>query len=278
MGVVRTDKWLFHYKKKWNQAKSIEEKIECQRDLIIEPLCGVFQTEDVLGLHQYLLQMGLFLPDQSVDLEYEKWQETLPWTIIQEQFHKLQRKWNGPDVKIYILPLNQQNLFLKKELGGKTGLSLNKGILLFVDSETTKKDLLALITHEYHHICRLQAIQQSEDSIPFLESMIMEGLAEWAVKEELGEEACAAWTTRYDHLSTYHWFERWIRPNLFVKGRKNYLHYLYGNQETGIPLWLGYYVGFQLIKTATRDQDDTKRMLEKPAEIFLERSKFSTKR
>jgi uncharacterized protein YjaZ len=276
MGVVRTDKWLYHYNNKWNKAKTIEEKVECQRDLIIEPLCEIFSTNDVLGLHQYLIQMGLFLPDQSINLEYEKWSETLPWFIIQKQFLKLQHKWNGPDIKIYILPMNDHDQFLKKELGGKTGLSLESGIVLFINSSTTKEDLLALITHEYHHICRLQTMNQAEEAVTFLESMVMEGLAEFAVREELGVGACASWTTRYDHVWTNQWFERWIRPNLQKKGRKNYLPLLYGNKELGIPLWLGYYTGYKIIESATNESDTTLRLLPLSADTFLDRSLFKT--
>ncbi|MDT8859640.1 DUF2268 domain-containing protein [Alkalihalobacillus sp. MEB130] len=275
MGVVRTDKWLFHYKKKWNEAKTMEEKFECQRDLIIEPLSPIFSTKDLLGLHHYLIQMGLFLPDQSIQVEYEKWNETLPWFTIQKQFLKLKEKWDGPDVKIYILPMNQQNHFLKDELGGKTGLSLEKAIILFIDSTTNEKDLLALITHEYHHICRLQSMKENEETVTLLESIVMEGLAEFAVKEELGVESCASWTHRYDHVWSDEWFNRWIRPNLQTKGRKNYLHVLYGSTEQKIPLWLGYYTGYKLIQSATNELDNTVQLLPVKADTFLKKSRFN---
>ncbi|KHF38808.1 DUF2268 domain-containing protein [Halalkalibacter okhensis] len=276
MGVVRTDKWLYHYNNRWMNATTMEEKVECQRDVIIRPLCNIFSTDDILGLHQYLIRMGLFLPDQSINLEYEKWSESLPWFIIQDQFLKLKKKWNGPDAKIYILPMNQKDPFLRTELGGKTGLSLDNAIVLFIDSTTTKEDLQALITHEYNHICRLSRMNQSEESVTFLESMIMEGLAEFAVKEELGKSACASWTTRYDHVSIGPWFERWVRPHLWKEGRQNYLSYLYGNKELGIPLWLGYYTGYKMVQSATNETDTTIQLLPLSADAFLDRSLFKT--
>ncbi|WP_332689237.1 DUF2268 domain-containing protein [Halalkalibacter lacteus] len=275
MGVVRTDKWLRAYTLKWNKAKTLQEQFDCQRDVITWPLCEVFSTKDVAGLHQYLLQMGLFQPDQSIDLEYDRWKETLPWSIIQQQFHKLKEKWNGPDIKIYILPMNDQNTFLINELGGKTGLSLPHAIILFIQSTITKEDLLALITHEYHHVCRLQTIKQPEDSMTLLESLVMEGLAEFAVREEIGSRACASWTYRYDDVWNGEWFERWIRPNLQIKGRKKHHPILYGSKEGGIPLWLGYYAGYKMVDTATTKLDSTTNLLGLSAETIFERSIFT---
>ncbi|MFC0557685.1 DUF2268 domain-containing protein [Halalkalibacter alkalisediminis] len=274
MGVVRTDKWLSAYIYKWNKARTIEEKVECQREVIIQPLNDLFSTTDILGLHQYLLQLGLFHPEQTIDIEYEKWQKKVPWLIVQKQFNKLKNKWNGPDVKIYILPLTDQNRFLEVELGAKTGLTIEKGILLFIRSYTTTEDLLALITHEYHHACRLAATKQTEDEMVLLESMVMEGLAEKAVEEEMGALACATWTSRYDNSWNVDWYNHWIKPNLRVRGRQKHLPYLYGSEMHGIPLWLGYYIGYKMVNSATSHTDTTNNLLHIPAETILERSNF----
>ncbi|MFC0472311.1 DUF2268 domain-containing protein [Halalkalibacter kiskunsagensis] len=275
MGVVRTDKWLRAYKIKSKKTKTLEEQYDCQRDVITRPLCEVFSTKDEAGLHQYLLQMGLFRPGQSIELVYDRWKETSPWAIVQQQFQKLKEKWNGPDIKIYTLPMNDDNTFLSDELGGKTGLSLPHAIILFIKANVTKEDLLALITHEYHHVCRLQTIKQPEDSMKLLESLVMEGLAEFAVKEEVGPHACAAWTYRYDHVWNDVWFERWIRPNLQLKGRKNHHPFLYGSKEGGIPLWLGYYTGYKIVNTATTQRDTTSNLLGLSADLIFERSIFT---
>jgi uncharacterized protein YjaZ len=278
MGVVRTDKWLRAYQIKWNKAKTIEEQFDCQRDIIAWPLSDVFSTKDVAGLHQYLLQMGMFRPDQSITAEFSRWEETVPWTIIQQQFYKLKEKWQGPDIKIYILPMNDENTFLINNLGGKTGLSLPHAIVLFIQPTISKEDLLALITHEYHHVCRLQIFKQSEESMGLLESMVMEGLAEFAVREEVGFQACASWTHRYDHVWNDEWFERWLRPNLKVKGRKNHYPFLYGSKEQGIPLWLGYYTGFKIVDSALTRRDTTPKLFSLSAETIFERSILNSER
>ncbi|GAE35447.1 DUF2268 domain-containing protein [Halalkalibacter akibai] len=274
MGVVRTDKWLEAYTVKWNQAMTLQEKIECQRDVIIQPLSEVFKTKDVIGLHQYLMQMGLFHPEQSIDLEYEQWKESVPWFIIQKQFNKLKEKWNGPDVKIYVLPLTDQNQFLETQLGSKTGLTIDKAILLFIRASTSVTDLQALITHEYHHVCRLASTKQSEQSMELLESMVMEGLAEFAVKEEIGVEACASWTNRYDKYWKDHWYTRWIKPNLNLKGRVNHIPFLYGDEANGIPLWLGYYTGFQIVKTSVSLKESATELMSISARDIYGQSKF----
>ncbi|WP_227936825.1 DUF2268 domain-containing protein [Alkalihalobacillus deserti] len=275
MGVVRTDKWLDAYNYKWNKVKTIQEKVDCQRDVIIQPLRDLFETTDILGLHQYLLQMGLFHPEQSIDIEYEKWKEKVPWLIVQKQFNKLKKKWNGPDVKIYILPLTDQNQLLEEELGAKTGLTIEKGILLFIRSHTTTEDLLALITHEYHHVCRLAATKQSEDEMILLESMVMEGLAEKAVEEEIGASACATWTSRYDDRWKKEWYDRWLKPNLELKGRKSHIPFLYGSEVNGIPLWLGYYAGYRIVNSAVSQTETTNHLMHISAEVILERSNFN---
>jgi uncharacterized protein YjaZ len=274
MGVVRTDKWLDAYKYKWNQAKTLQEKIDCQLDVIIQPLSDVFSTNDKVGLHHFLLQMGLFHPEQSIDIEYEKWTESVPWLVIQKQFIKLKKKWNGPEIKIYILPLTNQNPFLESQLGAKTGLTIQNAILLFIRSYTSQDDLLALITHEYHHICRLNITKMSESSMPLLESMIMEGLAEFAVKEEVGIDACASWTSRYDGRWNDDWYDQWLKPNLYLKGRKSHTPFLYGSEERRIPLWLGYYAGYKIVDTAAKMTDTTRSLLAVPAEKILRQSKF----
>ncbi|ARK31480.1 DUF2268 domain-containing protein [Halalkalibacter krulwichiae] len=273
MGVVRTDKWLEAYLFKWKKATSIHEKIECQRDVIIQPLSEIFLTEDLFGLQHYLIQMGLFGAEQAIEKEYEKWTQQMPWSTIQRQFEELKHKWAGPDVKIYVLPLNDQNSFLEKELGSKTGLTIGNAILLFIRSYTKEEDLKALITHEYHHVCRLKQTKQKESSMILLESMVMEGLAEIAVKEEVGQHYCAPWTTRYDQVWESQLYERLIKPNLYIKGRTNHHIFLYGDEQRGVPLWLGYYVGYKMADTALR-KIDRRDLISIPAEIILEKSEI----
>lgn len=278
MGVVRTDKWLRIYCQKWHEADTLAEKMSLQRQVMIEPLSEIFKTKETQALQQYLFQVGLTHPDVASDLELKQWLNKHPWKEVQKQLTYLQKKWKGPDVKLYLLPIEKRNPFLMKQLGGKMGITLPHAILLFIHGEIRAKELLALVTHEYHHVCRLRYTKQSEESMSLLESMVMEGLAEYAVKEELGTDANAAWTKCYDLDWNRSWFEQWIRPNLFLKGRKNHHMYLYGDDQTGIPLWLGYYTGYRLINSAVTETDATRTLFEQSAEALFEQSAFKGER
>lgn len=275
MGVVRTDKWLYAYLLKSLELPTVQERMAWQQQTIVEPLSDIFQTTDVAGLHYYLLQIGLFHPSQNLSDEIDLWKDVHPWSIIQNQLIHLKQKWNGPDVKVYVLPINRESSVEIEKLGGKTGISLPNAIILFISPTLTEDDLRALLTHEYHHICRLSETNQTEESMTFLESMVMEGLAELAVREEIGPHACAIWTKYHDENWNPDWFERWINANLFVVGRNKYHYLLYGDKKTGIPIWLGYYTGYKIVESATLSSDTAKKLITENAEVLLHRSKFS---
>ncbi|NEU29667.1 DUF2268 domain-containing protein [bacterium LRH843] len=274
MGVIRTDKWLRIYCEKWSETTSMSEKVNLQRKVLIKPLCDVFEMKDI-HLQSYLLSAGLCSPDVNVDLQ--KWVKHQFWQEVQNQFSYLRKKWKGPDVDIYLLPLERRNSFIFKHLGGKMGITIRGAIILFIHSDLNLEDLRALFTHEYHHIFRLMHTNQSEKSIPLLESMMMEGLAELAVKEEIGSEWNASWTKYYDQKWNKKWFEKWIRPNLYLKGRKSHQSFLYGASGTGIPLWLGYYTGYRIAESAAKEVDTTCSLVTLTTEQLFERSSFPEK-
>src|SRR5699024_11807494 len=76
-------------------------------------------------------------------------------------------------------------------------LSFNDNLFLFVTTYNTSKEISVLLTHEYHHVCRLSKFQKSEADYVLLDTIILEALAENAVRERLGEHYVAPWTTYY---------------------------------------------------------------------------------
>lgn len=272
MGVVRTDRWLRMYAGQWEKAESLTEKVNIARKTLIKPLCDVFQTKDVQALQDHLLQAGLLHPDQPPASQWLEREE--PWQIVAEQYRQLQQKWTGPEVKIYLLPIEERNRFLSEQLGGKMGLTLPEAVILFIHPAIEEEELRALLTHEYHHCCRLFQTKVTEQEITLLESIVMEGLAEHAVKEEFGSERTAVWTRYYDQTWSMEWFEKWLRPNLDLPDRKLHYRYLYGDRQHGIPLWLGYYCGFRLVATAWDEKASTGRLLTCPARELLAKSEF----
>ncbi|MCM3716244.1 DUF2268 domain-containing protein [Halalkalibacter oceani] len=272
MGVVRTDRWLRMYAEQWKKADSVTEKVDVARKTLIKPLCDVFQTKDVHALQDHLLQAGLLQPDQPLSSQWLEREE--PWRIVAEQYRALQRKWTGPEVKIYLLPIEERNRFLQDQLGGKMGLTLPEAVILFIHPAIEEEELRVLLTHEYHHCCRLSHTKVTEQEITLLESIVMEGLAEHAVKEEFGSGRTAVWTRYYDRSWSMEWFEKWLKPHLDLPNRKLHYRYLYGDKRSGIPLWLGYYFGFRLVATAWDEEATTSKLLPCPAEELLAKSEF----
>ncbi len=156
------------------------------------------------------------------------------------------------------------------------GLTLQNIIILFADSQVSNNYLQALLIHEYHHVCRLACTNETEESISLLESMIMEGLAEWAVYEELGSRYLASWTEKNDRRLTDESFMYLLLPRLQQKGRENYYPFLFGDEKQGIPQWLGYYFGYQLVRSAEKNlQKKTVELFNVSAESIFEASRFT---
>ncbi|WP_100404863.1 DUF2268 domain-containing protein [Bacillus solitudinis] len=275
MGVVRTNKWIELYTKHWSKERK-NEWYMLQQQTFIHPLLQQFQTKDANGLHQYLLEMGLCRPDVDLSETLETFRKKDWWRVIQEHFHLLKEKWSGPEVPIYLFPVELRHEMIRTHLGGKMGLSLPNLILLFIDSNTGVDDVRALLTHEYHHVCRLEVTKETEETITLLESMVMEGLAELAVEDVIGKHALAGWTSHYNQLWKKEWVERWISPHLLLKGREKHFHYLYGSVQLGIPKWLGYYYGFQVVQSAMKNEPnrDTVLWLRCPAKEIFDKSTY----
>ena len=54
-------------------------------------------------------------------------------------------------------------------------------MFLFLTPSLAEKELEALIVHEYHHICRLKILAKPYHEFTLLDSILMEGFAEYAV-------------------------------------------------------------------------------------------------
>ena len=76
---------------------------------------------------------------------------------------------------------------MQREFNGRAGVAFTDKLFVFMTSHTSDEEMLAVLTHEYHHVCRLKAINQSDETITLLDAMMMEGLAERAVEEYCGK-------------------------------------------------------------------------------------------
>lgn len=241
MGIVNTKQWLEKFKQLPNKT------FEHQCDLICEPLLKHFPNASKEEIHQHLLEHGLFLPSVSAATINELVSKN-PWKVISKEYALLQKEWQGPDIPIFIFPSNERNQVLKKVFNGKTGLSFKDKIFLFVSSANSENEWRALITHEYHHTCRLSRSENRSTDLNLLETMVLEGLAEQAVKQRLGKSYLAPWTTIYNQEKAK---SLW---NQFLKNKQNTLathptfhQLLYGTKM--LPKYLGYNVGYHIVSS-----------------------------
>ncbi len=265
MAVIRTNKWGEMFLKHVRAQKDSE--LTYQR-LFAQPLQPLFQFGTDTELAMYLEKVGLFTIKDTDALSLFITKNY--WSVLQEKFLQLKEAWNGPNVPVYLLLANEQLKKRQTDVKGMMGLSFQNGIVLIVPETIEVNDLFALLIHEYHHVCRLSHTKENEETITLLESMVMEGLAELAVKEWLGEAYLAPWTSLYDKTWNDKWAVIFIHKKLQLKGRRRYKDHLYGNAKKHIPPMLGYYFGYQLCQQAASHlKEETIGLLTTPAEKNL---------
>ncbi|WP_179295381.1 DUF2268 domain-containing protein [Bacillus sp. FJAT-45350] len=276
MGTVATNRWLVQYIEKYSDTLSQQEKLQLQLDTMIAPLTRVFKSRDMVGLHRYLLESGLFYPDKNITEELEIMKSSQLWRTVQNEYLTLKKAWCGPKAKIFLYPLEERNELIMKELGGKMGLGFPDKIFLFVTGRLEESELKALVTHEYHHVCRLQSLDMPHDKVTLLDSLIIEGLAEVAVQERMGYRCVANWAKRYSEEEAKQIWYRFFINNKEIKGKEQHLPFLYGTDI--IPPWGGYSVGFHIVNTAIKNDKElvTNELLQLSAKEILSISSFSS--
>ncbi|WP_432355484.1 DUF2268 domain-containing protein [Sporosarcina sp. A2] len=170
------------------------------------------------------------------------------WKIVEKELKALRQRWEGPDVPIIILPSNTADQNLMSDTNGKAGLAFSDKLFLLVPESISSNELKALFTHEYNHVCRLWHTKNSENSLTLLDSIILEGIAEHAVRERLGEAYTASWTTLYSNEQLEKIWKTTILPKRnLMKSHPRHNQLLYGWR--GVPKMAGYCVGYYLVET-----------------------------
>ncbi|WP_059173012.1 DUF2268 domain-containing protein [Bacillus sp. FJAT-27445] len=233
MAIVPTDEWL---KENWHRPEMI-----CKQ---LEPF---FQNGKPQAIYDELLSFGMYRPSSMSGKEIEMLLESGAWEKTEQLFKKYQAKWKGPEVPVFIFPAAKKKAFFRKAAAQKSGVSYPDKLFLFLPIIEDPKELEALLVHEYHHVCRINTIEKEVRENTLLESMIMEGLAEYAVYHECGEEYLAEWCSLYEERELMHFFKVLLQDNLDKK-RTDKVHdrLLFGGN--GIPRLLGYCYGYYLVK------------------------------
>ncbi|KAB7707078.1 Zn-dependent protease [Bacillus aerolatus] len=240
MSVVRTDEWLldFYYK-----PIEICKKIE-----------DYFEGASAADIYGELTWHGMYCrPDKNGFEVVENLQKNNVWEIVQKEEQELRKLWSGPDIPIFILPSDTNSRRMKYEYNGKSGLAFKNKLFLFISENNTENEIRAILTHEYNHVCRLGNYQKNEEDYVLLDSIIMEGLAENAVRERIGEEFVAAWTAYYSTEELEKMWKNLMLPNRKVpRIHRKHHSILYGLRL--YPKMAGYCVGYYLVEKYMKEK------------------------
>lgn len=275
LAIFPTRVWLTNY---INECKGnhIKSEFLIQRDVIIKPLQQYFPQEDIEDIHHFLLNMGLFSPIYWSKLEerIEQMNSLNIWDKVNKEYMSLKEKWNGSNADIFILPLNTDESYFQEELCGKNGVGFRNKILLFIDESIPLKEINALLTHEYNHVCRLQFLGEDPEELSLKESLIIEGLAEVAVEERFGKQALAPLTSQYSVNEAKYLYQKYLQPRINLTNKKNHDQFLNGNKA--IPKRLGYSVGYRIITSYLSNNPTVtmKELLKTPSDSILDGSHF----
>lgn len=218
---------------------------------------------------KFLLDQGMNPLTKKTKNEWLQWRRKLNKPHIKNILAELQNEFAGPNVDIILFPLNKKHPVMN-DLNGKNGCSFPSFVLLFWHESVSMKHQHSLLIHEYHHVARIYHQDQNERKIPLIESIIMEGLAEWEVHSRLGESYQAPWTKLYaDHILE-HWWQKVYKEHLTLRGRIHHQLLLFGGRD-GIPPWLGYQLGYYIVNKYFKRNDHGdaySRLLISPSEFI----------
>ncbi|MGN7328384.1 DUF2268 domain-containing protein [Bacillus pumilus] len=191
--------------------------------------------------------------------------------LVMKEYRALQKQWKGPDIPVFILPVNESSREIREQFYYQSGMAFDDKVFLFLSPNTPKERIGTLLTHEYHHVCRLHFLTKEEKDFTFLDTIMMEGLAEYAVYHRYGESYTAKWTTLYDESQLQRMYQKWVSSHLDQKVQDDerlIQNLLYG--KGNYPKMLGYTTGFYIVKKYFNEHRISEEsMIAEPSETFL---------
>ncbi|WP_028782423.1 DUF2268 domain-containing protein [Thalassobacillus devorans] len=281
MGVKDTQLWLKGFVKMCEKKSLLfKPPHDEQCEALCRPVQKTLSKIPPAALHAILLKHGLFEPFEwkHIQQTVHEMEKRNVWQVVEAEYRRLKKKWHGPEAPIYIYPVARGHLPVENRPIKKSGVSFRECLFLFLAPDTPLLEIKALLAHEYNHICRFSQVGLDESRLPLKEVLVMEGLAEHAVKELYGEKLLAPWTSYYrDHRVKEIW-KKHVQSSLHVEGQENYQKFLYGKGNGPLPRWIGYQIGFQIISSYQERQGrlTTRELLKKSADELIDGSGFST--
>lgn len=255
MGLETTDIWL---------NDSFDHPIEICKKIYKSP-----KKDELEKFYQYLRQFGMYRPTQESKQILEDLIKNKTWEKVDSFYKKYKKEWNGPDIPIYVFPIDDGNRFSIKKSMSKSGVSFPDKLFLFLTNFEDDKEIEALFVHEYHHVCRMNGLNKAVEEYTLLDSLIMEGLAEDAVHEHLGKLYVANWSKELSNENFEQYWKKYLKEHLTVKKRDSlHDHLLFG--KGFVPKMLGYTCGYHLVRTYRKKKHfTTKTSFVLESEIFL---------
>ncbi|MFS0782884.1 DUF2268 domain-containing protein [Bacillus sp. 1P06AnD] len=224
------------------------------------------EAADVLA---YLQSFGMYTsgPKGAEDANLLKKEEA--WETFADLHETYQKKWDGPNIPILILPHRRVGFFS----GGhhKSGLAFPDKLVLFLSPNLPQKEKEALFIHEYHHVCRLNRQDKKMNHYCLADSSILEGCAEFAVASILGDESyLAPWTKKYSQpfLESY-WNKKFKDAVSCNRTDPKHDDLLLG--KNGHPYMIGYCMGYFLVEQyAEHHTYSIEQSFSMPAEAFID--------
>ncbi|RAK17034.1 uncharacterized protein YjaZ [Anoxybacillus vitaminiphilus] len=244
MAVLPTDEWLMNVKKPPME--------------LCEKLVPYFKEKEATSreIFLHLTRHGMCRSANGLQQVVQEMKTKRIWEKATEIYKVLIKKWNGPDIPIFIFPADWRNGRLQREFNGKGGLSYRDKLFLFLLPHHTKKEMEALIIHEYNHVCRLRRMAKKEEDYTLLDAIVLEGLSENAVRKYVGPSYNAKWTNYYSAKQLAEFWQKYILPYQSI----HVTHPLYDRLLYGLnfyPKMLGYAVGYDLVNRCLQKRDVT---------------------
>ena len=248
MSVKETRSMLFTFAERCEeqQGKGVES---LQREIICDSVMKFFPEVNSEVIQYELLKNGLFEPTEWKSLKkiVRKLEVNSVWDIVKQEYKYLRELWDGPKASIYIFPIRKDSKQRRKDTPRKNGIAYKRVLFLFVSPDLTKEEIKALVAHEYNHVCRLHFLDYAPAATPLADSIVIEGLGEFAVTQLYGKKWGAPWTNMYSLEEAKEIWQRHFVPALQIKGTKNHQLYLFGQTNTPLPKWIGYHIGYQIL-------------------------------
>lgn len=229
MSIEKTDLWLDEH---------FEDPVK-----ICSKLTSSSNKEDAAELYDYLVSFGMYQPNPMTMKMFHKLKDEDSWSKVENLYLKYKAKWNGPDIPVYIFPMRRTRF---SKIDPKSGVSFKNKMFLFLTPSMDDRELEALVVHEYHHICRLKYQEKPYHEFTLLDSILMEGFAEYAVTKCCGKNYNAKWISYYNNEELEYYWKKYVMKNLEAK-KMDPIHdaILFGKGR--FPNLIGYAAGYRLI-------------------------------